>query len=90
MSFFEYILRRKAWELQKLDREYIVAKQAWRNREIEAKNREGTRLVYTTFTKFFDYEKRENEILGRAAKDSPQADTPAARYAEYMRKKKDG
>lgn len=90
MSFFEYNLRLKAWALQKLDKEYFVAKQAWLNREIDAKNRKGTRFVYTTFSKFFDYKNRENEILGRAPEDSPQADTPAARYAEYMRKKKDG
>lgn len=88
MSLYEYNLRIKAWSLRRLDNEYIVALQAWFGREIEAKNSKGTRYVYKSFKKFFDYEKREKEILtGKSAEEAP-ADTVAGRLAEYMRKKK--
>ncbi|WP_313631359.1 hypothetical protein [Enterococcus devriesei] len=37
---------------------------AWKNREVEATKGKG-RYVFTDFRKFMDFEKRENELLGR-------------------------
>lgn len=87
MSFYEYDLRFKAWNLQRLDQEYFIAKQAWMNREIEAKNSKGTRYIYKSFKKFFDYEAHEKEILEGKPEEKAPANTVAGRYAEYMRKK---
>ena len=90
MTYREFRLRMKAYELRRLDEEYQIALIAWQIREIEAKKRNGKNkysYVYDTFKKFFDYEKQEKIILGGDADCPKQKETAADRYKDYMRAK---
>lgn len=89
MTYREFRLRLKAYELRQLDREYDIALLAWQVREIGAKKKSGKnayKYVYDSFRKFFDYEKQEKKIMGL---DEPakREKTAAERYKDYMRKK---
>lgn len=71
MSIAEYNLRMKAYRLQSLDEECRIAKQAWMNREIKATKKKGKskyESYYKTFDSFFNFEERENAILGKKRK----------------------
>lgn len=85
MSMSEYRLRMKAYRLRKLDTEYDIAMQAWMNREVQAtrKRGKGQAAYYKRFRQFFDYEGRENEILGIEKEHSELA----KRYIEIARAK---
>lgn len=67
MTFSEYKLRIKAYELRQLDREYMIALEAWQFNEVQAKKKEGKRLVpvYRRFKDFFNYEEAESKIMKR-------------------------
>lgn len=88
MTYREFRLRMKAYELRRLDEEYQIALLAWQIREIEAKKKNGKnkyRYVYDAFKKFFDYEAQEKKILGE--RTDPSKETAADRYKDYMRAK---
>lgn len=65
MTFAEYKLRIKAYELRQLDKEYMIALEAWQNNEVQAKKKEGKKFVpvYRRFKDFFDYEAAEAKIM---------------------------
>lgn len=64
MTFAEYIYRFKAYNLQRVDKEYDFHLQAWLNVQAGATKMKGEKQVsvYKGFKDFFDYEKRINEI----------------------------
>lgn len=53
----------KAAKLKRLDQEYFVHLQAFKNQQVQETDKKG-KLIYGTLDKFFPYQKRENEILG--------------------------
>lgn len=64
----EYTLLMKAVELQGVDREYRIHRQAYENMRVKAQKKTGKRTrkpVYSTFKKFFDYEKVLNAVFGK-------------------------
>lgn len=88
MTLAEYNLRIKAYRLRKLDRDREIAFSAWLNREINATRKRGKKIeyIYRDFNKFFDYEKREREILDGSNDKGPE-DSVTSRLKEYMREK---
>lgn len=87
MTYREYRLRMKAYELKRLDSEYYIALLAWQIREINAKKKSGKnklRYVYNSFRKFFDYAEQEEKILGITEREVRQK-TTIDRYKDYMR-----
>lgn len=59
----------KAVKLKQVDMNYRVHLQAYANFRVRAEKKAGknkTRPVYTTFRKFFDYEKEIDKALGQS------------------------
>ena len=93
MTFCEYKLRMKAYDLKMADEEYRMHKKAWLNREVKAEKRTGkgkSEPVYKKFKDFFDYEDLIKKIQGerRDVKEEPSG--VAGRVIKYMRGKKNG
>lgn len=63
---YEYRLLMKAKELQMVDEEYRIHLQAYLNMSAQAKKRAGKKVkpVYTNFTKFYDYQKALDRVMG--------------------------
>lgn len=72
MTIREYSIRSIAYQLRQLDEEGMVYQQAWANWQVQATKQQGKKQVpvYSTFKKFFDKEKFENDILGIETSDS--------------------
>ncbi|WP_428816001.1 hypothetical protein [Lactococcus lactis] len=66
MTISEYELRLKAYRLKRLDEQEFIYQQAWANWQVQSTKQQGNKQVpvYSTFKKFFDKEKFENDILG--------------------------
>ncbi|MGF7485817.1 hypothetical protein [Lactococcus lactis] len=66
MTISEYELRLKAYRLKRLDEQELIYQQAWANWQVQSTKQQGKKQVpvYSTFKKFFDKEKFENDILG--------------------------
>lgn len=66
MTIREYSIRSIAYQLRQLDEEGLIYQQAWANWQVQATKQQGKKQVpvYSTFKKFFDKEKFENDILG--------------------------
>lgn len=77
----------KAFHLRMVDKEYLIHLQAWANRNVKAEKKSGRRRVplYRRFDKFFDYEGRIKQVLGKVKKKP--VSTTASRYVEYMRER---
>lgn len=90
MTFRDFRLRLKAYELRRLDEEYQISLLAWQMREIGAKKKSGKykyKYIYDSFRKFFDYEEQEEKIMGKNEHDDEQKDV-IERYKEYLRTKR--
>ena len=90
MTYREFRLRMKAYELRRLDEEYRIALLAWQIREIAAKKKNGKNkygYVYDSCRKFSDYEGQEKKIP-EAAGQGNRPKTAVERYKDYMRAKK--
>lgn len=61
----EYNLLMKAFRLKRLDREREIHLQAWVNNQVKATKKSGrdVKPYFKDFQKFFDYEKKQKEIL---------------------------
>lgn len=94
MTFYEYELRMKAYELKMIDEEYRIHRQAWVNREVKAEKKTGKnkmKPVYTKFKDFFDYEKMVDMVRGGEVKSKRTVSSISKRVIEGMeRRKKDG
>lgn len=94
MTFYEYELRMKAYQLQMIDQEYRIHRLAWVNREVKAEKKTGknkTKPVYSNFKDFFDYEKLIDAVLNDSVEDTGAASGISKRAIEYMeRRKMDG
>lgn len=66
MSFNEYLMRMKVYQLQLLDKRELMYEQAWINYNVQATKIQGKKevLVYRTFNEFFNKKEFENRILG--------------------------
>lgn len=66
MSFNEYLMRMKVYQLQLLDKRELMHEQAWINYNVQATKMQGKKEipVYRNFKDFFDKEKQERAILG--------------------------
>lgn len=66
MTIREYSIRLIAFKLRTLDKEEFIYEQAWANWQVQATKQQGKKQVpiYSSFKKFFDKEKFENDILG--------------------------
>lgn len=90
MTFREFRLRMKAYELKRLDKEYQIALLAWQIREIDARTKSGKnnyKYVYDRFEKFFNFEEHENMILNGVKRTESKKNSPMDRYKEYLRNK---
>ena len=67
-------MRMKAYQLQRVDREYEMHLQAWLNHAVTATKEQGKKQipVYKKFTDFYDYEKRIKEVTQKKRKITPQ------------------
>ena len=68
MTPYEYELRITAHQLSELDKEYHIYLQAWQSRQIQANKKVGKKekAYFESFDQFFDYKKKENQILGKS------------------------
>lgn len=66
MSFNEYLMRMKVYQLQLLDKRELMYEQAWINYNVQATKMQGKKEVpvYRTFNEFFNKKEFENRILG--------------------------
>ncbi|MGX9933380.1 hypothetical protein [Virgibacillus sp. Bac332] len=64
LTLREYLLRLHAFQLQQIDREYNMHKQAWLNHQVTLTKEQGKKQVpiYKRFKDFFDYEKYLKEL----------------------------
>lgn len=67
----------KASQLRRLDKEYFISLQAFKNQEVQATTGSGKNVKskFNTFKDFFDYEGREQEILGIKQVEKIEEDT---------------
>lgn len=68
LTIHEYNLLMKSVELKQVDKSYWVHLQAYKNLQVKAEkkvSKNKTRLVYSNFKKFFDYEKELDRVLNR-------------------------
>ncbi|EPH68293.1 hypothetical protein D931_00017 [Enterococcus faecium 13.SD.W.09] len=67
MTPYEFEIRMTAYQLKRLDEQETIHQQAWVNWQVQSTKKEGKKTVpvFTSFKKFFDKEKLENEILGK-------------------------
>lgn len=86
MTLVEYQLRIDAYRLQRVDREYDIHLQAWVNNQAKAEKKKGkkTEPYFKSFDKFYNYEKRVAEIMGKP-KDVG-LDDAAKRFSEIFKK----
>lgn len=63
---YEYRLLMKSKELQIVDKHYEIHLQAYLNMTAQAQKKVGKkqRMVYTKFSKFFDYQKELDRVMG--------------------------
>ena len=63
---YEYRHLMKSKELEMVDEEYRIHLQAYLNMSAQAKKRVGKKVkpVYTKFTKFYDYQKSLDRVMG--------------------------
>ena len=69
----EYLLLMKAVKLKQVDMDYRAHQQAFLNFAVQAEKKAGknkTRPVYTTFKKFYDYEKEINKAKNKGKEKS--------------------
>ncbi|WP_246521641.1 hypothetical protein [Ornithinibacillus massiliensis] len=64
MSIYEYQMRMKAFNLGRIDKEYVMHQQAWLNHQVTLTKEQGKKQVpiYKRFEDFFDYKKRIKEV----------------------------
>lgn len=74
LTLREYTLRMKAYQLQRVDREYEMHLQAWLNHQVTATKEQGKKQVpvFKKFGDFFDYEKRIKEVTQKKRRITPQ------------------
>lgn len=77
MTLKEFSLRAKASQLRRLDKEYFISLQAFKNQEVQATtgSSKNVKSKFNTFKDFFDYEGREQEILGIKPVEKIEEDT---------------
>lgn len=65
MLLDEYLLLMKAYNLERVDKEYDYHLQAWLGQQVQTTEQRGKKSipVYKNFKDFFDYEERVNGIL---------------------------
>lgn len=65
LTLQEYLLKFKAFQLQRIDKEYDMHLQAWINQQAGSVKSQGDKQVpvFKSFRDFFDYEKRISEII---------------------------
>ncbi|MPM55283.1 hypothetical protein SDC9_102077 [bioreactor metagenome] len=74
MTLREYTYEMEAYQLRQVDEEYRINLLAWQINQAQATKTKGsgknqkTLPYYESFKKFFDYEKRINEVNGTAGK----------------------
>ena len=86
MTFFEYRLRLRAYELSQVDKERDIHMQAWCNWNVQATKGQGRHKrvsVFKTFKSFFDYEKLINKVLGKNLAE--EAGVPVKSIVEGMK-----
>ena len=91
MTIPEYKLLMKAVELRSIDDAYMVHLQAFKNFEVKATKKVGTKRkpVYDRFEKFFDYRKLVRKVLGKDIESNE--DIKLSRMREFLNaKKKEG
>lgn len=70
MTLYEYSIRMTAYRLKELDERKNRYELAWASQRVRDEKNVGSEKkpklvpVYSSFDKFFDYEKQEKEILG--------------------------
>lgn len=88
LTYFEYEMLMKAFRLRSVDEEFAYYRQAWINREVEAKKSAGKnkqKYVYSKFKDFYDYDAEIKKALEEKTEDTK--DIMLRRWKEYLRKK---
>lgn len=68
MTLHEYQLRMKAYQLKRLDQEFEINLLAWQINQAGAQDKNG-KPHFRRFSDFFDYQKKEQKILGTRSED---------------------
>lgn len=82
----EFDLRMTARRLKEVDKEYIMHRMAWLNREITAQKKAGkgkTKPYYSKFIEFFDFD--EMERIARGEKPQKKFSTMGEKLLAAMR-----
>lgn len=97
MTFWEYDLKVRAYNLRQIDKERDLHWQAWLSREIQAKKKKGKnglKYVYGKWADFFDggklLEALEKEMDSNEGSKEEKPLTAAQRAMEYARRKRNG
>jgi hypothetical protein len=90
LDFHEYRLLCQAHRLKNVDEDYRIHEAAFLNNKATLRDKK-SRLIYSSFKKFFDYKKQIREAAG----DKPEGKTetlsgPVANYRRYLRMKGGG
>lgn len=88
MTVKEYLLRMKAANLQRLDREYEIHLLAWQMNQAGATKQKGKKTVpyFSKFSEFFDYEQREKDIIQPVKKEKRSSFEQLVLRANSIRK----
>ncbi len=91
MTLYEYRMRKKAYRLMQLDREYEIHMQAWANWCVKSMKNVGRNKrvpVYKTFKQFFDYEKYLRKEIGSSREKSAE-DEKKRRIARMVKQQRE-
>src|SRR5699024_7775069 len=86
LTFNEYRLRMKAFELAEIDKRYYMHLQAWLNHQVTATKEQGSKQVgvFKKFKEFFDYEKEINLVENKETKKLTDKQRETARHVAYI------
>ncbi|KAB7466381.1 hypothetical protein [Bifidobacterium bifidum] len=65
MTLVDYRLRKGAHLMQELEREKDLYLQAYLNRLVKAREKNGKEYVFKEFSDFYNEKKRKNDVLGK-------------------------
>lgn len=85
LTISEYQLMMKAAKLRRLDQEYFINLQAYKNQQVQSTDKKG-KLIFKKFEDLFPYQKLENEILGIKKVVKPKTRRNNKKIVELLRK----
>lgn len=89
MSLKEFRLLNRAHNLREVDDLYRIHQQAFQNLRVQSTKKagKGSKLVYSSFDKFFDYKAALKSITGPAKKETKRASELDDKYFKFLNRK---